>query len=187
MSFSNITNGADQATSETGLHPLDNRTMATTAHRKRLVNDATGSPDGGKVDERQATKPLRGGQGRIDPRLIERAIEIVESTESSDPIVRSTNLHSLSAVLSDMWETGLPSSPFHQALLAGIESAVIQLAKSDPSRDSTRLSAVREALIDLGQRTITSAHIESVGSIFIDEGFGTAAPFTNDSPSSTIR
>lgn len=119
-----------------------------------------------------ATKDAR---GILDQLLLTRAIEIVDSFEGCDVIDAGVNLESLRGIVSQLWNSAVGSSSFHQDILAGLESAILSIEAPTPGQ----FSAIREALTDLGQKVLTQAHVEIIRSEFVSRGFSPLALLSN--------
>ncbi|HLB72395.1 MAG TPA: hypothetical protein VJJ98_00095 [Sedimentisphaerales bacterium] len=107
--------------------------------------------------------------------LLRRAIEIVDSFEGCDVIDAGVNLESLRGIVSQLWNSAVGSSRFHQDILAGLESAILSIEAPTPGQ----LSVIREALTDLGQKLLTQAHVEIIRSEFVSRGFSPLALLSN--------
>jgi len=105
--------------------------------------------------------------GGLDKSLLERAKSIIGSFDPDDVMDAAVNLESLRGILLQLWESATRSTPFHQEILAILESAMLSI--ESPSED--QLSVFREAVADLGNDALTQAHVDVIRRLFISGGF----------------
>jgi hypothetical protein len=134
-----------------------------------LTIDAKG--EAGQLSRPAPSHATKDARGILDQLLLTRAVEIVDSFEGCDVIDASVNLESLRGIVSQLWNSAIGSSRLHQDILAGLESAILSIEA--PTLE--QLSVIREALIDLGQKVLTQAHVEIIRSQFVSRGFSPLA------------
>ncbi len=135
------------------------------------------------VEEQAFAGPRRGragGGGRIDPSLIQKAKDIVESIDSRDAFQTPLHVTSLAGVVMEMWESAADSSDIHQDILATLENAV-RLRGEEAAVTNEDLSAFREALTDLTQEHLAQENADVIRSRFVRMGFGPLAFAEEDS------
>jgi hypothetical protein len=138
-----------------------------------LTIDAKGET--GQLSRPAPSHATKDARGILDQLLLTRAIEIVDSFEGCDVIDASVNLESLRGIVSQLWNSAIGSSRFHQDILAALESALLSIE----TPTSAQISILREALIDLGQKVLTQAHVEIIRSEFVSRGFSPLALLSN--------
>lgn len=124
--------------------------------------------------DRSSDSGNRSGQGRIDRQLLDQAQEILESLipDDADILVR---LDSLSGIVCELWRSAAKSSQYHRQVLTAVETAV-RVATKRASITSEQISAIRQGILDLGLKTLTQAHIDSIASHLLDSGISPLAP-----------
>lgn len=118
---------------------------------------------------------IRCGAGQLDTSLLNKAKELLESFQFDDPQDVIVRIEALSGLVSELWRGARASSQYHRQILAALDSAAIQagqIATLVPSQ----LNALRSAVYDLSQRTLTQANVDSIAGRLIDEGFSPLAP-----------
>jgi len=102
--------------------------------------------------------------------MIQKAMRIIEEGDFADSRERELSVASLGAITSQLWEKAQHATIYHQQILAGVDNACVLMCRGlEPSPE--RLSAVREALIDLSLDRLTQSNVESVNSRLMDVGF----------------
>ena len=119
---------------------------------------------------RRDPSEIRAGTGAIDSRLLDHAIETVESIDPTDPQAFSVRLASLSGLVCELWRTAKSSGQFHRQILTAVDNAVVCALRSE-SVTQHQLSAIREAIVDLRSPILTQANVDSIASHMIDEGY----------------
>jgi len=123
----------------------------------------TGDPTAAYTEFRSAgTRRSRAAEA--DKGLVERAIEILENVDPKDGYESTLSLGALRSIVYQLWKSVAECSLHHQATLAILERAVL----STTELDGSRVSAFREALIDLANPALTDSHVEMLRSHFID-------------------
>jgi len=77
----------------------------------------------------------------------------------------------LRGIVLQLWESAANATQFHQEILAALESAVLGVE----TLNKNQLSAVREAVMDLGNDVLSEAHLDVIRRKFIAEGFSPLA------------
>jgi len=138
-----------------------------------LTIDANG--EAAQVSRPAPSHASKDAHGILDQLLLRRAIEIVDSFEGCDVIDASVNLESLRGIVTQLWNSAVGSTRFHQDILAGLESGILSIEVPTPGQ----LSVIREALTDLSQKVLTQAHVEIIRSEFVSRGFSPLALLSN--------
>ncbi len=124
---------------------------------------------------RQSEGPDHLERRRIDPYLVRRASELVDSIRIEDAIEMQLALTALASTALEMWESASIASRWHQDILAAFENAVRQ--SSDAGKVSMdQLAGFREALNDLASDSLVKANAEVVRAQFVRLGFS-AIPY----------
>jgi hypothetical protein len=110
-----------------------------------------------------------------DKRLLDEAIDVLESINFTLGLDVLSATESLSGLICELWATAADASPYHQVLLAAIESAVIQARDTEQLTES-QSAALRSGFIDLKSPVVTESHVESLSSRLVDESFSPFAP-----------
>ena len=109
--------------------------------------------------------------GKLDRSLLNRAKTIIDSFNSDDAIESTINIESLRGIVLQLWESAANATQFHQEILAALESAILGVE----TLNNNQLSAVREAIMDLGNDVLAQAHLDVIRRRFIAEGFSPLA------------
>lgn len=109
--------------------------------------------------------------GKLDGSLLNRAKTIIDSFNSDDVIESTINIESLRGIILQLWESAVNATQFHQEILAALESSVLGVE----TLNNNQLSAVREAIMDLGNDVLAPAHLDVIRRRFIVEGFSPLA------------
>lgn len=120
---------------------------------------------------RERPRSPRNRGGNIDPSLLEKVTQIIESIEIDDTFSTPLYLSTLAGSLLEMWETATGSSEAHQDILATVEAGARVVARTG-SVTPGQLSAFREAVSDLARHNLVPENAEFVRERFVREGFG---------------
>jgi len=124
--------------------------------------------------DRSSDIGIRPGQGQIDRQLLDQAQEIIENSAPDDAEIL-VRLDSLAGIVCELWRSAAKSSQYHRQVLTAIETAVL-VATEKASITSEQISAIRQGILDLGLKSLTQAHIESIASHLMDSGISPLAP-----------
>jgi len=140
-------------------------------------NNQTADSNGKAMPQvRSAPSPIiEPARGTLDQGLLTRAIAIIDSFEGTDVIGTCVNVESLRGIVYQLWNSAVATTRFHQDILAALESALLSIE----TPTSGQISILREALIDLGQKVLTQAHVEIIRSEFVSRGFSPLALLSN--------
>jgi hypothetical protein len=152
--------GTDQRSSHTG--------GATTSNTPTSINDAR------RAHRVRGPEDIQSGTGTLDASILDDALGVIESLRSARPDMVLMHLNSLSGLLCELWQSAAKSSTYHRQILSAADSAVLSATVAETVNDR-QLSAIRGALTDLGQRTLTQANVDSIASSLIDEQFSPLA------------
>ena len=119
----------------------------------------------------ETRQPPRSQRGYVDPSLLDKARQVIESIEIDDEFDTALYLTALAGGLLEMWETAAISSETHRDILATAEAGARQAARSG-SITAAQLSTLREAVSDLAQPILSPENAEFLREQFVREGFG---------------
>jgi hypothetical protein len=180
--MTNISPVANPTTSGTGLQFSSDHSSITTELEAQKRSQSKGQDE---LDVRtgeglrqvefipiSARPRTRGVPDRV---LLDRANDVLDNIESSDPATMSLSLESLRYVTCELWTSVANCSQVHQSILTLIES----LLTSMESVSRSQAAALRGAFKDLGGPALTESHLDVLQSQFIDEGYNPLAAFSS--------
>lgn len=143
-------------------------TMPDAHLRNRRKTDPF-APTGETAYGASSMKPLSRSiqdSGRVDPGLLERAMDLLEDVEHLEPDDLALTMESLRNAVCKLWLSVSGATVYHQSILANIESFLL----SHESVNAGQAAALRGAVKDLKLTAIGEQHAEVVRSQFIDQG-----------------
>ncbi|HET6251099.1 MAG TPA: hypothetical protein VFE47_25655 [Tepidisphaeraceae bacterium] len=167
---------ADTFVSDLSLQPAQNATDSAPGYTQSSFGtfDRTAATRASRESTRRDPSDVRSGPGAIDPILLNRALETIESIDSNDKQTFSVQVASLGGMVCEMWRTAKSSSQYHRQVLAAVDNAIICTLLTE-TLTSRQISAIREALVDLKSPILTQANVDSIASHMIDENYGPLA------------
>ena len=183
MTLRPVMTGVDDA-SLSNVHEMDAYTGASSLKSKNVMGYSPStlehySPNitlGANAEVPQKAKMLlsengKPATGKLDGSLLNRAKTIIDNFNSDDVIESTINIESLRGIVLQLWESAANATQFHQEILAALESAILSVE----TLDKNQLSAVREAIMDIGNDVLAQAHLDVIRGRFITEGFSPLA------------
>lgn len=117
-----------------------------------------------RVRERSQT-----ADGSFDPRVLDRAIELLTSLDIDDQVTVTVNLTEIAATIAALWETATETTPIHRMILAALDTGVLS-ALAGETITRGHIDAFREALGDLALKTVSETQADLIRSRLIDLG-----------------